>query len=279
VVITELLDCGMSNSDGNGTEVKMGRRNDRGDRPPTHGPSIAAVALWGSSKGKRTQLFTDEERAQLSVMASVVRFKKKMQIYREGDRAGAVFNIISGVVKAYRVLPDKTERISAFLFADDLFGLAEEGKYVNSATAVTAATAYRLPVPVLESQLRKDPALEFHVICKLCHDLREAQRHAFLLGRRGALSKVAMFFQLLDHYQAARGESTKDLYLPMSRSDVAEYVGMSLEAVSRSFHTLATRGIINFSNKRIVKIVDRTQLEMLAQDDTRGKPRQQARRE
>jgi CRP-like cAMP-binding protein len=281
VIVNERLGAVCRNRGGNIIEVDMGKRIfDDGDHPPLHGPSIAAVALWGSSKGKRTQLFTDEERAQLSVIASVVRFKKGMQIYREGEPAGAVFNIIDGVVKAYRALPDETERISAFLFADDLLGLAEEAKYVNSAKAVTAVTAYRLPVLALESRLRKDAALEFHVICKLCHDLREVQRHAFLLGRRDALAKVAMFFQLLEHYQAAKGESTNELYLPMSRSDVADYVGMSLEAVSRSFRTLASRGVISFTNKRTIKIEDRAQLEIIAsQDDTRGKARHQGRGE
>ncbi len=258
----------------------MGRRNlDRDDTPLINGPSIAAVALWGSSKGKRTQLLTDEEKARLSVIASVARFKKGAQIYREGDRADAVFNIAGGVVKAYRALPDRTERISAFLFADDLFGLAEDGKYANSAKAVTAVTAYRLPVSALQSRLRQDADLEFHVICKLCHELRAAQRHAILLGRRNALAKLAMFFQLLEHYQAARGERTSGLYLPMSRSDVADYVGMSLEAVSRSFSTLARRGVIGFSNKRHVKILDRTQLDALAvQGDAPRKPRRPARR-
>jgi CRP-like cAMP-binding protein len=266
---------------GHGIEDEMGRRKlDKGDPPLAHGPSIAAVALWGSSKGKSTQLLTDEERAQLSVIASVVRFKKGEEIYREGDHADAVFNIIGGVVKAYRTLPDEMERISAFLFADDLFGLAQEGKYANSAKAVTAVTAYRLPVSALQSKLRKDADLEFHVICKLCQELREAQRHAILLGRRNALAKVAMFFQLLEQYQAARGDSTNELHLPMSRSDVADYVGLSLEALSRSFRTLASRGVISYRNKRSVKVLDPAQLDTLAaHDDTRGKARHRLRRE
>jgi CRP-like cAMP-binding protein len=190
-----------------------------------------------------------------------------------------VFNIVGGVVKAFRVLPDGTTRISAFLFADDVFGLAEEGKYASSAKAVTGVTAYRLPVSALESRLRKDAVLEFHVICKLCHDLREAQRHALLLGHRDALAKVAIFFQLIEHYQDARGESTKELYLPMSRSDIAGYVGMSLEAVSRSFGSLARRGIITLRNKRHVKIVDHARLEKIAlQDDTHRDRRHRVKR-
>jgi CRP-like cAMP-binding protein len=234
------------------------------DPPIAHGPSIAAVALWGASGGRRAQLLTDEERAQLSVIASIARFKKGAQIYREGERADAVFNIVSGVVKSYKVLPDRTERIAAFLFADDLFGLAEEGHYTNATKAVTAVTAYRIPVPALESRLRKDAALEFHVICKLCHELREAQRHALLLGRRNALARVAMFFQLLENYQSVRGESAEELYLPMNRSDIADYLGMSLEAISRSFRTLTSRGFLSFGNKRHVRVLNRGQLEAIA---------------
>ena len=255
----------------------MGRRPlGSGNPPSTPGPSIAAVALWASSKGEKTQLLTDKQRARLAVFASVVRFNKGTQIYREGDNADAVFNIIDGVVKGYTTLRDETERISAFLFANDLFGLAQDGKYANSAKAVTAVTAYRLPASALESRLRADADLEFQVICKLCQDLREAQRHAILLARRNALAKVAMFFQMLGHHQAARDSS--ELYLPMSRSDIADYVGMSPEAVSRSFRTLASRGVISFKDKRNLKIVDHAQLELAAQLDTPGEHQGRPRR-
>jgi CRP-like cAMP-binding protein len=241
--------------------------------PPGGGPSVAAVALWGSSNGSRVHLLTDEERAQLAVISSVVRFKKGACIYQEGDRADAVFNIVSGVVKTYKILPDGTQHILAFLFADDLFGLAEEGRYVNSAEAVTAVTGYRIPARAIESRLRRDPGLEFHVICKLCHELREAQRHAVVLSKRRALAKVATFLQILDTHQAARGESTDEVYLPMSRSDFGHYVGMSLEAVSRSFRTLTNRGVITIRDRRHVKIVDRYQLENIASDvETRTSP-------
>jgi CRP-like cAMP-binding protein len=249
----------------------LGREFDKGDPPAGHGPSIAAVALWGSSNRKRAQLLTEDERARLSVIASIVRFKKGAQIYREGDHADAVFNIVSGIAKTYRELPDATERINAFLFPDDLFGLAEEGRYTNSAEAVTDVTAYRLPVAALESRLQRDAPLEFHVITKLCHELREAQRHAVLLGRRNALARVAMFFQLLEQHQEARGEPTRELYLPMSRSDIADYIGMSPEAVSRSFRTLESRGIVGFRNKRHVRVTNHAQLEALAVPDRRDK--------
>jgi CRP-like cAMP-binding protein len=230
------------------------------------GPAVRAIDPWISSTGKMRQLLSDEERARLAVIASIVRFKKGAEIYREGHRADAIFNIISGVVKAYRKGRGHSEHITAFLFPDDLLGLSEEGRYTNSAGAITPVTAFQIPVSALRSRMSKDASLEFHVICKLCQELRQAQRHAFLLARRQALPKVVMFLQLFEQLQAARGESTTEIYLPMSRSDIGEYVGMSLEAVSRAFHSLAARGIIKSRDRRHLKIIDRTAFENVADD-------------
>jgi CRP/FNR family transcriptional regulator len=212
------------------------------------------------------QLLTDDERARLAVIASIVRFKKGENIYREGDRADAVFNIIRGVVIAYKEAPDSREHIVAFLLPDDMFGLSAERRYTNSARAITAVTAYRLPVAALRSRLSKDAELEFDVICKLCQELRQAQRHAFLLSQRRSISKLAMFLQLVEQLQIAKGEQAAEIYLPMDRSEIGDYVGMTLAAVSRGFRSLVTRGIIKFRDRRHVRIIDRSAFEKIAGD-------------
>jgi len=228
------------------------------------GPAIRAIDPWASSAGRMQQLLTDEERARLAVIASIVRFKKRAVIYREGDRADAIFNIISGVAAAYKKAPDGSEHITAFLLPDDLLGLSEEGKYTNSSKAITPLTAYRLPLPALRSRLSKDAALELHVICKLCQELRQAQRHGFLLSQRRAISKVVMFLQLLEQLQAARAEQVEEIDLPMDRSDIGEYTGMTLAAVSRAFRRLIARGIIKVRNRRHVTITDRDVFDKIA---------------
>ncbi len=228
------------------------------------GPTIRGSDPWLASAGKNRQLLSEEERARLASIASIVRFKKGTEIYRQGSSATAVFNIINGVVKAYRTAPDGSEQIMEFLYPDDLFGLPEDGTYTNSTKALTAVTAFQIPVPALRSSLSRDAALEFHVICKLCQELRQAQQHSFILARRRALSKVAMFLQFLEQHQAAKGECTADIYLPMNRSDIGEYVGMSLEAVSRAFRSLTTRGIIDCRDRRHLKITDHTALEAIS---------------
>ncbi len=224
------------------------------------GPTIIAPTLWFSGDRPGYPLAA-EERALLAVIATVARFRKRERIYGEGDSANAVFNIITGVVKSYKPLPDERQHITSFLFPDDVVGLAENGKYVNSAEAVTDVVAYRIPVAALEARLRKHPGLDFHVISKLCHELREAQRHAFLLSKQRAIAKVGLLLQMLETHQAARGQSTGEVYLPMTRSDIGAYVAISPEAVSRSLRDLISRGAITFRDRRHVKIIDRAQLE------------------
>ena len=172
-----------------------------------------------------------------------------------------MFNIISGVVKAYS--GEDAGHITAFLFPGDLFGLSQEGTYTNSVQAVTPVTAYQLPLSVLRSRLTKDAILEYHLICKLCQDLRYSQRHAFLVAQRHANSKIATFLQMLEQLQVARSEDTSEVHIPMERSDIGEYVGMSLAAVSRSFASLASHGIIKSSDRHHLRLSIVTRLRRL----------------
>ncbi len=236
--------------------------------PDHHGPSIVAVDPWVPGthlKGRMHQLLSDEERAQLSVVASIVRFKKGAEIYRKGEDAAAIFNVISGVVKAHS--GDDTNHIVAFLFPGDLFGLSEEGTYTNSVKAITPVTAYRLPVPALRSRLTRNASLEYHVICKLCQELRQSQRHALILAQRHAVAKIATFLQMLEQLQEAKGEGASEIYIPMDRSDIGEYVGMSLAAVSRAFRTLTAHGVTKHRDRRHVRIIDRKAFEKIVAGD------------
>ena len=117
----------------------------------TAGPAIYAIHPWVPGdpyKRVRKQLLKDEERAVIAKIATIARFKKGELIYREGEAAGAVFNIASGVVTPYRPL-ENGELITSFLYPGDLFGLSEEGRYCNAARAATPVVAYKIPLPAL----------------------------------------------------------------------------------------------------------------------------------
>jgi CRP/FNR family transcriptional regulator len=222
------------------------------------GPAIHAVHPWvpgNPEKGARHQLLSDEERAQLAKIATVVRFDKGQQIYGEGDVADAAFNVISGVVAAYRRLRD-TEHVTSFLYSGDLFGLSEEGHYVNTTRAATAVVAYKMPLPAVRRILAKRADLDVEVIIKLCEELRETQRHAVFLVQKRAVTKLAMFLDLQQNLQAARGEPVSEIHLPMDRSSIAAYLGLTAAAVSRAFHTLISKKIISCRNLHNVKVLN-----------------------
>jgi len=230
----------------------------------TAGPAIYAVDPWMPGKPRvRHQLLSDDEQALLAKIASIVRFNKGTHIYGEGDAADAVFNIISGVVITYRALA-VGEHVTSFLYQGDLFGLSEEGHYSNAARAATSVVAYKIPIPALRRILDNNADLDVDLIVKLCEDLRGAQRHALLLAQKRAATKLAMFLELQEHLQLARGESPLEIYLPMDRSSIAAYLGLTLAALSRAFRTLVSKQIISSRNRHHIKILDRNAFNRLA---------------
>ena len=105
--------------------------------------------------------------------------------------------------------------------------------------------------------MQGNAALNVDLVVKLCDGLRGTQRHALLLAERGAATKLAMFLELQEHLQIARGEPTSEIYLPMDRSSIAAYLGLTGAALSRAFRTLTSKQVISSRNRHHVKILDR----------------------
>jgi CRP-like cAMP-binding protein len=230
------------------------------------GPAIHAVHPWVPDhpiEQARHQLLNDDERARLAKIASIVRFGKGQQIYREGGAADAVFNVISGVVVAYRVMADG-EHVMSLLHGGDLFGLSEEGRYTNAVRAATAVVAYRMPVPAVRRLLDHNPDLDVDVIVKLCEELRHAQRHALVLVQKRATTRLAMFLDLQEQLQLSRGEPASEIHLPMDRSSIAAYLGLTLPALSRAFRALSVKKVISALDRQHIRILNREAFNQLA---------------
>jgi CRP-like cAMP-binding protein len=228
------------------------------------GPSIQAIPFQKSGTKGALQLLGDAERERLAHIATIVHVPKDTILYHEGDPADCIFNIVEGVAKTYVSLRNGRRRITSFLFPEDLVGLAESGAYCCTAQAVTSLTLYRLTLPALERLFRSDPTLELHFLCKICHDLREAQRHMVALGRNDARGRLAMFLQMLEGHRERHEELDAPIDLPMTRMDIADYSGLTIEAVSRGFQGLQRDGILRFSDARHVAVTDRQRFEELA---------------
>jgi CRP-like cAMP-binding protein len=234
------------------------------------GPGIRAVHPWAPGKTVRRarhQLLSDDVRARLAKVAQTVRFKKGEQIYDQGGYANAAFNIVSGVVIAYRALGEG-EHVTTFLYPGDLFGLSEQGRYINGTRAATPVVAYKMPLPAVRRILDNRADLDVDVIIKLCEELRAAQRHAFVLAHRRATTRLAMFLDLQEHLQTLNDETASEIYIPMDRSSIAAYLGLTLAAVSRAFRSLISKKIISSRDRHHVKIVDRDAFNRIADADS-----------
>jgi CRP-like cAMP-binding protein len=225
------------------------------------GPSLRAVPFGPGTKSG-VGLLSSRQRSQIARIATSVQYSAGKVIYREGSNAQSVFIIASGIVKLFRDLPSGRRPVMAFLFADDMFGLAQSGHYVNSAQTITPVTLYSMRVATLTDALRHDADLAVQFLCKAAHELTGALRHTVIVTRRDALGRVTMFLRMLE--QDSRLSQDSKIEVSVSRLDVANYLGLSLEAVSRALSQLERDGIIAFEGRRRVRVVDRTRFEKIA---------------
>jgi CRP/FNR family transcriptional regulator len=208
-------------------------------------------------------LLTPRQRQQLLAIATRIRLPPRAVIYREQTPAQWVFINAEGVVKTFKELRSGRRCVMSFWYPKDVFGLASNGLYVRTAQAITAVELYRIESDVLMETLRRDAELQLRFLCKVTHELRETQRQAIIVGRRDAVGRLAMFIRHLERSGRERRHAG-DIDIPMSRSDVANYLGLSLESVSRATSKLARRGIVSFPDRHTARILDRVQFERLA---------------
>jgi CRP-like cAMP-binding protein len=230
--------------------------------PSAVAPPMRAVHfIQGTSGPVEVLLLTPAQREQLTQIGVRIRLPARMVIYREDAPAEWVFGINEGCVKCYKELPSGKRALCAFLFAHDLFGLAENGRYMNTVQAITNVTLTRVPLPELTMILRHDGELQFQFLAKVTHELRSAHRRAILINRRDAVGRFAMFIAAM----AGPVPATDGLHvaLPMARSDIADYLGLSLESVSRAGAELERTGLVKFENRHLARIADSARMAKL----------------
>jgi CRP-like cAMP-binding protein len=126
-----------------------------------------------------------------------------------------------------------------------------------------ATPCYRIPLHELNTVLQRDANLQYQFLCKVTHELREAQHRMIVMGRRDAAGRLAMFLAMLRRQLTST--SPRDLIpLPMSRSDIAGFLGLSLEAVSRATAQLTRQGIVAFAGRQSARVLDLARFERLA---------------
>jgi CRP/FNR family transcriptional regulator len=202
-----------------------------------------------------------EPSSELPVLESIltrISASSREVIFYEGDPANHLFNVTGGLVKIYKELPDGRRQITGFLHPGDFLGLATRDRYSFSAEAVTDATLCRFPRGEIEKLLERFPRFERRLLETACNELESAQERMLILGRKTAIEKIASFFLAL----AERTPRESDVVtLTMSRADIADYLGLTTETVSRTVTTLKSRNLIRLLSGNRISIPDRAALE------------------
>lgn len=180
-------------------------------------------------------------------------------IFDEGQPADRIYQLISGALRTCRILRDGRRQIEAFHFAGDVFGLERGGTYRAAAQTLGPAQVRVMPRPALEALANQRGDVARRLLELTADSLRRCQDHVLMLGRRTACERVAAL--LLDLAERTGAEALLDV--PMTRQDMADYLGLTIETVSRTFTQFQHDGLIALPTTRKVLLRDRGALEAM----------------
>ncbi len=207
----------------------------------------------------------DWELDKLESITDSKEFEPGQTLFEQGDEPRHIFNLTEGTVRLVKLLPNGRRQVIGFVFPGDMLGLAHHGAYTCSAEAIDRVRVCRFPRTKLLALLEEFPNLKSRLLDIAADELSEAQEQMLLLGRKSPVEKLASFLWRLhrDNRRCAEMESRVDL--PMGRTDIADYLGLTIETVSRTFTKLRNDGVIRLDGASHVVIADEDALEELAE--------------
>ena len=190
------------------------------------------------------------------ISTSEVTYRRGSKIYGEKESAEYVYQVIRGAVRTYKLLNDGRRQIGAFHLAGDVFGLDPGTSHRLTAEAITDTTVRLVKRRSLEAAAGSNVRVAHNLWTMTANDLRHAEDHMLLLGRKTAMEKVATFLLEMDRRLAKTGM----MALPMCRRDIGDYLGLTLETVSRALSQLSDQGVLVFSSARQIVLRNRQRL-------------------
>jgi CRP/FNR family nitrogen fixation transcriptional regulator len=194
--------------------------------------------------------------ARIAAPGFMMNFSRNEEIYGEEEEADFVYHIVSGVVRTTRMLSDGRRQVAGFYFPGDVFGLETSGAHSACAEAITDCRVALVKRAALERAADRDIAAARELRAIISTTLARMQAHMLLLGHRGAVERLAGF--LLEMEARTAGQDAVDL--PMSRVDIADYLGITFETVSRALTQLERDGVIALPTSRHIELRDRRAL-------------------
>jgi CRP/FNR family nitrogen fixation transcriptional regulator len=189
------------------------------------------------------------------------KYRRGAEVFGEGEPAEYIYQVMAGAVRTYKLLGDGRRQISAFHLAGDIFGLENGETHRFTAEAVIDTTVRLAKRASLANIAEHDATLAHDLLDMTARNLQHAEDHMLLLGRKTSLERVAAFLLEMDRRLTAAGV----MALPMCRRDIADYLGLTLETVSRALSSLHEKHILGFigQTQRQIVLLDRRKLAEL----------------
>jgi CRP/FNR family nitrogen fixation transcriptional regulator len=194
----------------------------------------------------------------IRLMGATISFPSESEVFGEGEAADYVYQVISGGARTYKILSDGRRQVGGFYLPGDIFGLEFRDEHSVSAEAITNTKVVVVKRRMLMTSADRDPVIGRELLNVTGTELRRAQTRMLLLVK-SAEERVAGF--LLEMAERARGGNVVEL--PMTRRDIADYLGLTFETVSRTLRSLANKAAIEVVAPRRIVLRNRSALRLL----------------
>ena len=195
------------------------------------------------------------------------RIEAKEFVFVEGDPANHIHLIEDGAVALFKILSDGRRQILGFAYPGDFIGLGLQGEHIMSAQAIKRARIRSMPLTALHKIATIDPGLSFKLYQVIAEELAATRNLMMTTGHRSACERVVAFLLALSRRNERCGEPEDIIHLPMTRTDIADYLGLTIETVSRTLTKLKTKGFIDLPQSTRVILLDMIELQRLAEGE------------
>lgn len=207
---------------------------------------------------------TAEGLRSLRAIRGNFRLDAQETVFREGDPADNIYSVVQGCIKLSKLLSDGRRQIIGFLFPGDFFGFSPLSSYGYTAEAITPVNLCRFSDQRLTALLNSSPELEQRLRYRLVVELAFAQEQMLLLGRMTAREKIAHFLLMISRRAEARQDPPSPIAVPMSRLDMADYLGLTIETVSRTLTCMKKERLIALPSLGVIDLLDSDGLRRIA---------------
>lgn len=189
-------------------------------------------------------------------------------VFHEGDPVSRVFTLTHGSIKLYKLMADGRRQVTGFMLPGDFLGMSVDDEHAFTAEALENSALCSFPRTRFDDFTEENGEMERELYRLAASELAAAQQQMVLLGRKTAAERLASFLVLMAERVERRGGcEARFVDLPMSRSDIADYLGLTKETVSRVLAVLKKRRLIRLETLNRIEILDRAGLADAAEGD------------